>query len=55
MGPLKVYKLPDGTTRQYREGEQPEGSVSVEVAAKQTPESRATKAAAKRRTAKKEA
>ena len=55
MGPLRNYKLPDGTTRQYREGEQPEGAVSVETAVKQTPESRATKAAAKRRTAKKEA
>lgn len=43
MGPLKNYKLADGTTRQYREGEQPEGAVRVEKAVKQTPESRAAK------------
>lgn len=50
MGPLKNYLLMDGTTRQYREGEQPEGSVEVKVATgKQTPESRAAKAPAKRR------
>lgn len=55
MGPLKNYKLPDGTTRQYREGEQPAGSAEVAIAAKQTPESRAAKAPAKRRAAKKEA
>lgn len=53
MGPLRIYKLLDGTTRQYREGEQPEGSVLVEVAKKQTPETRAAKAPAKRRTTKK--
>lgn len=53
MGPLRNYRLADGTTRQYREGEQPEGSVVVERAVKQTPESRASKAADKRRAAKK--
>lgn len=55
MAPLRVYKLTDGTTRQYREGEQPEGAVRVETAAKQTPETRAAKAPAKRRAASKEA
>lgn len=45
MAPLKVYKLPDGTTRQYREGEQPEGAVLAE-----SPKP-AAKAPAKRRTA----
>ena len=53
MKPMRIYKLADGTTRQYREGEQPEGSVVVEVAGKQTPESRAAKAPARRRAAKK--
>lgn len=52
MGPLKVYKLLDGTTRQYREGEQPEGAVEVRIAAKETPESR--KAPVKRRAKKEE-
>jgi hypothetical protein len=48
MGPLRNYKLLDGTTRQYREGEQPEGAVVVEVRSNvQTPESRASKAPAK--------
>lgn len=56
MASLRNYKLPDGTTRQYIEGEQPECAVRVETAAgKQTPESRAAKAPAKRRAAKKEA
>lgn len=53
MGPLKNYKLPDGTTRQYREGEQPSCAVEAKTAVKQTPEARAAKASA-RRTAKKE-
>ena len=48
MAPLRVYKLPDGTTRQYREGEQPAAAVPAAAAAKQTPESRAAKPAAKR-------
>lgn len=52
MGPLRNYKLPDGTTRQYREGEQPSGAVAVATADKQTPESRAASAPAKRRAAK---
>lgn len=49
MGPLRNYKLPDGTTRQYRDGEQPDGAVEVKTAVKETPESRAAKAPAKRR------
>ena len=41
MNPLRSYKLPDGTVRQYREGEQPAGSVLAAVRIrKQTPESR---------------
>ena len=58
MGPLRNYKLPDGTTRQYREGDQPECAVVVEakaVTAKQTPETRAAKAPAKRRATTKKA
>ena len=43
MGPLKNYLLMDGTTRQYREGEQPDGSVEVDSAAKQAPKPRAAK------------
>lgn len=48
MAALKVYKCADGTTRQYRDGEQPAGAVEVKLAAVQTPESRAAKAPAKR-------
>jgi hypothetical protein len=51
MGPLRNYRLPDGTTRQYREGEQPSGSALVEKAVKQTPEERAARAAARRKKA----
>lgn len=54
MKPLKNYKLPDGTTRQYREGEQPETAVEVKMAVKQTPEKRASKAASRKRTKKAE-
>lgn len=52
MAPLKNYKLPDGTTRQYRAGEQPAGAIEVGVRkpAKQTPEARAAEAPAKRAT-----
>jgi len=60
MNPLKNYKLLDGTTRQYHEGNQPEGAYEVAVAGGwETPESRAAKApaktAAKRRTSRKQA
>lgn len=58
MKPLRIYKLADGTTRQYREGEQPLGAALVAVsdpAGKQTPEKRAAKAARTRRTTAKKA
>lgn len=53
---LRTYKH-DGKMWRFEEGEQPEGAVLVEVkAAKpETPETRAPKAAAKRRASKKEA
>lgn len=52
---LRTYKH-DGKMWRYEEGEQPEGAVLVETAAeKQTPESRAAKAPAKRRAAAKKA
>lgn len=52
---LRTYKY-DGKLWRYEEGEQPEGAVIVEVKApaKETPESRAAKAPAKRRNANKE-
>lgn len=52
---LRIYKMPNGRTYRYEEGEQPECAVLVEKAAEQpeTPEKRATKAAARKRTAKK--
>jgi hypothetical protein len=52
---LRVYKMPDGRTYRYEEGDQPDCAVLVEKAAEQpeTPEKRATKAAARKRTAKK--
>ena len=52
---LRTYKH-DGKLWRYEEGEQPDGAVLAEVkaTAKETPESRAAKAPAKRRTAKKE-
>ena len=53
---IRTYKH-DGKMWRYEEGEQPEGAVLVEVKAapKETPETRAAKAPAKRRAAKKEA
>lgn len=50
---LRTYKY-NGHTWRYEEGEQPEGAVLVETKAvpKETPETRASKAPAKRRTAK---
>ena len=52
---LRVYKMPDGRTYRYEDGDQPDCAVLVEKAAEQpeTPEKRATKAAARKRTAKK--
>jgi len=52
---LRVYKMPDGRTYRYEEGDQPECAVLVERAAEQpeTPEKRASKAATRKRTPKK--
>lgn len=52
---LRVYKLPNGKTYQFNEGEQPADAVLVERAAEQpeTPEKRASKAASRKRAAKK--
>jgi len=52
---LRVYKMPDGRTYRYEEGDQPECAVLVERSAEQpeTPEKRASKAAARKRAPKK--
>lgn len=52
---LRIYKLPNGRTYQFEEGEQPADAVLVERAAEQpdTPEKRASKAASRRRSPKK--
>lgn len=51
---LRVYKMPNGRTYQFEEGFQPSDAVLVERSAEQpeTPESRASKAAARKRAAK---
>lgn len=51
---LRVYKMPNGRTYQYEEGEQPADAILVERLAEQpeTPEKRASKAATRRRTTK---
>ena len=48
---LRIYKLPNGRTYQYEEGDQPEDAVLVERKPEQpeTPEKRASKAAARKR------
>lgn len=48
---LRVYKMPNGKTYQFNEGEQPECAVLVERPASrtETPENRAEKAAARKR------
>lgn len=53
---LRVYKMPNGRTYRYEEGDQPADAVLVERAAEQpeTPEKRASKAAARKRAAKPE-
>ncbi len=53
---LRTYKY-NGHMWRYEEGEQPEGAVLVAAGkeAKETPETRASKAPAKRRAAKKQA
>ena len=52
---LRVYKMPDGRTYRYEEGDQPECAVLVERSVEQpeTPEKRASKAAARKRAPKK--
>lgn len=52
---LRIYKLPNGRTYQFEEGEQPADAVLVERAAEQpeTPEKRASKAASRKRAPKK--
>jgi hypothetical protein len=52
---LRVYKLPNGRTYQFEEGEQPVDAVLVERKAEQpeTPEKRASKVASRKRRAKK--
>ena len=51
---LRVYKLPNGRTYRFEEGDQPADAVLVERAADapETPEKRASKAAARKRTTK---
>lgn len=50
---LREYKLANGRTYRFEEGEQPQGAALVEKSAaeKQTPETRAAKAATRRRKA----
>ena len=52
---LRIYKMPDGRTYRYEEGDQPDDAVLVEQAAEspETPEKRASRVAARKRTAKK--
>jgi len=52
---MRVYKMPNGRTYQYEEGKQPADAVLVERAAEQpeTPEKRASRVAARKRTSKK--
>lgn len=54
MGPLKNYKLPDGTVRQYREGNQPKDAV-LDAAKAEKPESEAPAKPAARKPARKAA
>ena len=51
---LRVYKMPNGRTYRYEEGDQPADAVLVERDAQQpeTPEKRVSKAASRRRAAK---
>lgn len=52
---LRIYKLPNGRTYRYEEGDQPADAVLVERDAQQpeTPEKRASKAASRKRAPKK--
>ena len=51
---LRIYKMPNGRTYQFEEGKQPSDAVLVGRSAEQpeTPEKRASRAAARKRTAK---
>lgn len=51
---LRIYKLSNGRTYQFEEGEQPSDAVLVERIAEEpeTPEKRASRAATRKRTAK---
>jgi len=52
---LRVYKLPNGRTYRFEEGDQPADAVLVERAADapETPEKRASKVASRKRTPRK--
>ena len=52
---LRIYKMPNGRTYRFEEGEQPADAVLVERSAEQpeTPEKRVRKAAARKRAPKK--
>ena len=52
---LRIYKMPDGRTYRYEEGDQPADAVLVEKSAEkpETPEKRASKVAARKRAPKK--
>ena len=52
---LRIYKMPDGRTYRYEEGDQPADAVLVErdAASPETPEKRASRAAARKRAPKK--
>lgn len=56
---LRVYKLPNGRTYQFNEGEQPEGAILVELSAQKVmtpetpPESLPKPKTARKRTARK--
>ena len=52
---LRIYKMPDGRTYRWEEGDQPADAVLVEKSAEkpETPEKRASRAAARKRAPKK--
>ncbi|MBR3158446.1 MAG: hypothetical protein IKF14_05000 [Atopobiaceae bacterium] len=51
---LRIYKMPNGRTYQFNDGEQPADAILVERLAEQpeTPEKRASKVASRKRAAK---
>ena len=52
---LRIYRMPNGRTYRFEEGQQPAAAVLVERSLEQpeTPEDRASKAASRKRAAKK--